>query len=344
MDEKNENVTIDADAPGKSEEPVTEAAPADPVVEETETAPADPPAESMQDYTAELEASFRKINEDDILSGTVIDVNEEEVILDLMYYTQGIIKAEDYSDAPDFSILHSVRIGDTVEASVVKLDDGAGSILLSRKNANKVLAWDKLKKYLEDETKLDVKITGVTNGGAVAYLEDIRGFIPASQLSLEYVEDVNPWLHKTLQVKVITVDQEKEKLVMSAKVILREEEKEAHDRRVSMIVPGTVLEGTVESLMPYGAFINLGSGLSGLVHISQISQRRIKKPSEVLAVGDKIKAKVLKTENGKISLSMKVLEENAEADSLEAFDYKSEGDATTSLGSLFANLKLDLDQ
>ena len=186
----------------------------------------------------------------------------------------------------------------------------------------------------------------MTNGGAICYVEDIRGFIPASQLSLEYVEDVNPWLGKTLKVKVITVDKEKKKLVLSAKVVLKEEAAQEHARKIAMVIPGSVLEGTVESLMPYGAFINLGDGLSGLVHISQISQKRIKKPSEVLAVGDKVKAKVLNTNDGKISLSIKALEEAEpkEADTIEEFHYESDGNATTSLGSLFANLKLDLGE
>lgn len=299
------------------------------------------PAESMEDYSAELEASFRKIGEGDIISGTVIDVSEDGVILDLRYYTQGVIRAEDMSDSPDFSILRDVKNGDILEASVVRMDDGQGNILLSRKSANQVLAWDKLKQYMEEETVLEVKIGGVTNGGAIAYVEDIRGFIPASQLSLDYVEDVNPWLGKVIRVRVITVDQEKNKLVLSAKGILKEEAREAHDRKVSMIVPGSVLEGTVESLMPYGAFVNLGEGLSGLVHISQISQKRLKKPSEVLTVGDKVKAKVLNTNNGKISLSMKALLEDMEAEEIADFDFQSEGSATTSLGSLLAGIKLD---
>ncbi|MDL2301452.1 S1 RNA-binding domain-containing protein [Lachnospiraceae bacterium OttesenSCG-928-D06] len=299
-------------------------------------------AERMEDFAVELEASFRKIEEDDIISGTVIDVNEEEVTLDLKYYAQGIIKAKDMSDAPDFSMLRDVKVGDVIEASVIKMDDGQGNIRLSRKNATQVLSWDVLKKYMEEEQTVAVKISGVTNGGAIAYLENIRGFIPASQLSLDYVEDVNPWLHKVVNVRVITVDQEKEKLVMSAKAVLREEAKEAHGRRVSMIIPGSILEGTVESIMPYGAFVNLGDGLSGLLHISQICQKRLKSPSEVLSVGQSVKVKVQNTNDGKISLSMKELEESMEADSIEEIHFESEGEATTSLGSLFANLKLDL--
>lgn len=298
--------------------------------------------ETMADYESELEASFRRISEGDIISGTVIDVSEEGVILDLRYYTQGVIKAEDMSDDPAFSVLNDVKVGDVIEASVVKMDDGQGNILLSKKSANAVLAWDKLQSDLEENKDLTVKIGGVTNGGAICYVEGIRGFIPASQLSMDYVEDVNPWLGKTVKARVITVDREREKLVLSAKVILKEEAAKELARKIAMVIPGSVLEGTVESLTAYGAFINLGEGLSGLVHISQISQKRIRKPSEVLSVGEKVKVKVLNTNDGKISLSMKALQEDTEADTIEEFDYQSEGEATTSLGSLFANIKLDL--
>lgn len=310
-----------------------------------ETAAEPEVTETMADYATELEASFRKIAEGDIISGTVIDVSEEGVILDLRYYAQGVVKAEEMSDAPGFSILRDIHVGDTVEATVVKMDDGQGNILLSRKSANNVLAWDKLKVYLEEKTDLEVKVGGITNGGVICYVEDIRGFIPASQLSLDYVEDTNEFLGKTLKARVITVDKEKKKLVLSAKVVLKDEAAREHARKIAMVIPGSVLEGTVESLMPYGAFINLGDGLSGLVHISQISQKRIKKPSEVLAVGDQVKAKVLNTNDGKISLSLKALQEvekEEEADTIEEFHYESDGDATTSLGSLFANIKLDL--
>lgn len=298
--------------------------------------------ETMADYAKELEASFRKISEGDILSGTIIDVSEEGVIVDLQYFAQGIIKAEDMSDSPDFAILEDVAVGDPVEATVVRLDDGHGNILLSRKGANQILAWDRFAQYMENNTDLTVKISGVTNGGAVCYVEDIRGFIPASHLSLEYVEEVSDWLGKTLKVRVITVDREKQKLVLSAKVILKEEAEKETTRKIAMIIPGSVLEGTVEKLADYGAFVNLGNGLSGLVHISQISQKRIRKPSEVLKVGDKVKAKVLNTNDGKISLSLKALQEDMEADTIEEFHYESDGEATTGLGSLFAKLKLDL--
>ena len=157
------------------------------------------------------------------------------------------------------------------------------------------------------------------------------------------MEDLEPYQHKSLKVRVITVDKEKEKLVLSAKEILKEQKKEEHDHKVAMIVPGSVLEGTVESLQPYGAFVDLKDGLSGLVHISQICQKRIKKPSEVLKVGDKVKVKVLNTNDGKISLSIKAVEEEQAASEVEDFDaesFSSGENVGTSLGDLFAKLKL----
>lgn len=302
--------------------------------------------ESMNDFKDELEASFRKLSEGDIITGTVISVTEEDVTLDLKYYAPGIIKAEELSSDPDFNPMESIQAGDILEATIIRMDDGEGNLLLSKKEANDVLAWEKLNQYLEEGTNLTVRIKGIVPSGVIAYLEGIRGFIPASHLSLNYVEDCNPWLGKDVEVRVITVDQSKKKLVLSAKVIEREKAEEEHNHRISMLSPGTVVEGTVESLMPYGAFVNIGNGLSGLVHISQICTRRIKKPGEVLKVGQHVKAKILNTNDNKISLSMRILEEemaDTEADeidqSVEAF--VSHESASTNLGSLLANIKLD---
>lgn len=297
--------------------------------------------ETMKDYEKELEASFRTINEGDIISGTVIDINEEEVTLDLRYYTQGIIKAKDMSDDPGFSVLEDVQVGDVIEATVIRTDDGQGNILLSKKEANALLAWDVLAGYMDEKKELTVKVSDVVSAGAIAYVEGIRGFIPASQLDITYVEDTENYRGKTLSVRVTTVDKEKEKLILSAKEVLKEQAKEEHNHKVAMIVPGTILEGVVESLQTYGAFVDLKDGLSGLVHISQISQKRIKKPSEVLKVGDKVKVKVLNTNDGKISLSIKAVEEAQEAEEREEFDtrqFSSNENVGTSLGDLFKNL------
>ena len=295
------------------------------------------PAETMEDYTKELEASFRTINEGDVISGTVIDVNETGVTLDLGYYAPGVIGAADLSRDPAFSILADVHVGDTLEGTVVKKDDGAGNIVLSCVEAAETLGWDRLRQYLEEKTVLTVKVSEAVNQGVVAFVEGIRGFIPASQLALDYVEETEGFVGKTLRVRVITVDSDREKLVLSAKDVLKEEEAERLNHKISMIVPGTVLEGRVESLMPYGAFVDLGDGLSGLVHISQISQKRLKKPSEALSVGDVVRVKVLNTNDNKISLSIRAAAESAEPDEIEekqAEEYSSKESVGTSLGDL----------
>ena len=298
--------------------------------------------ESMDMYKEELEKSFRKLAVDDIISGTVIDVTEEAVYVDLKYYAQGIIPITEITDDPTFIADESFHQGDEVQATIVRMDDGKGNILLSMKEANQVLSWEKLKAYQAEETVLSVRITGVVNAGVIAFVEGIRAFIPASQLSLNYVENLEEWNGKTVDAVVITVDEEKNKLVLSAKVVEKKKKQEELSSKKARLVPGTVFEGTVESIMPYGAFINLGDGLSGLVHISRICQRRIKSPSEVLKEGEKVKVKLIDVKDGKLSLSMKEFEEilGAEAESTETFEYHDEGNATTSLGSLFAGLKL----
>ena len=323
----------------------------EPVKAEEKAAPKEPAkteeigtTETMEDYSKELEASFRVIKEGDVLSGSVIDVNEEGVTLDLNYYASGVIKAADMSKDPSFSILPDVHVGDVIEAVVVKKDDGAGNIQLSKVEAADVIGWDKVQKYMDDKTVVTVKVSETVNKGVVAFLEGIRGFIPASHLSLSYVEDLSTFVGRELEVHVITVEKGKKKLVLSAKEVLREKEKENLNHRIAMVAPGSVLEGKVESVMPYGAFVDLGDGLSGLVHVSQISQKRIKTPSEVLNVGDTVKVKVLNTNNNKISLSMKAVAESVETDDVvdekTAAKYSSRESIGTSLGDLLKGIKL----
>lgn len=298
--------------------------------------------ETMKDYERELERSFRTINEGDIISGTVIAVSEEEVTLDLNYYTQGIIKVENLSNDPTFDVFAEVSVGDIIEATVVKLDDGNGSIELSKKEANDVLAWDKLNEMMAQDTIVKVRIKESVKGGVVTYLEGIRAFIPASQIASDYVEDTQSWVGKEIEAKITTVDKDKQKLVLSGKVVARAKEEEARNHKISMMVPGSVLEGTVESIMPYGAFISLGNGISGLVHISQICQKRIASANEVLKEGQKVKVKVLNTNDNKVSLSMKALEEEMvdTEDAGEVEEYISNETAGTSLGNLLSKLKL----
>lgn len=299
--------------------------------------------ETMDDYKAELEASFRKLSEGDIVTATVIAVSEEEASLDLKYFAPGIMKAKDLSDDPDYSIIENLHPGDEIQASVLSMDDGNGNILLSKKEANQALGWEKVKEAMENQTILNVHVKEAVNAGVTTYVKGLRAFIPVSQLSLDYVEDTSAWVGKDLEVRVITADKEKNKLVLSAKGILKEREEEARNHRISMLVPGTVVEGTVESLTNYGAFVNIGDGLTGMVHVSQVCQRRISKPGEVLKIGQKVRAKLLNTKDNRIALSIRALEESPEPgteNSKIAKEYSSHETASTSLGDLIAKLNL----
>ena len=308
---------------------------------EMNTTPAAEEKTSMADYEAELEASLKKLEEGDLVTATVIAVDEDEVTLDLKSYTEGIIRASDYSREPGFQLKEAVHVGDEVTATVIGRDSQKGSILLSRVEAADDLACEKLNQYMEDKTILDVTVKGVVNAGVIAYVEGIRGFIPASKLSLSYVEDLNEYLNRQIQVQVIDLDRAKDRLILSARDILREKAREERKARISNVEVGLVTEGTVESIKPYGAFIDLGNGLSGLVHVSQISEKRIKDPSVVLSVGDKVKVKVIAIKEGKLSLSMKALNDVAVQEiEEEVYELPKAEEATTSLGSLFANIKL----
>ena len=329
-----------AAAADKAEEPV-EAAAAEPA---QDAAPAEAVTESMEDYSQELEATFRKINTGDILTGTVIGVSDTQITLDLGYYTDGIINFDEASDDPSFSLKERISVGQKLSAKVLRRDDGAGHILLSMKEAAELMAWDRLRELKETQANVNVRISGVTKGGAITTLEGVRGFIPASKLSLSYVEenDLPSWIGKSIEVRVIDADEATRHLVLSARDILWEQKQAERAQRIASVQVGTVTEGTVETLKPYGAFVNLGDGLSGLLHVSQISLKRIKHPSEVLKEGQTVKVKITANKDGKLSLSMKALEDSApvEAAPEEHYDLPKSEKLGTSLGDLLSGLKL----
>lgn len=298
--------------------------------------------ESMNDYLEELEASFKKIYEGDILTGTVISVDEDCITVDLQYYTEGIITKENFSSDPEAVLKELVAPGDEVTATVIKRDDGEGHIVLSLKEANDKLAWDKLQECLENKTVLNVKVDGITKGGAIANVEGIRGFIPASKLDVNYVEDLEEWLGKELEVQVITADPEEKRLVLSAKEIAYGKMMAERQKKIASCEVGSVSEGVVEKIQNYGAFVRLDNGATGLLHVSQITDKRIKSPSVCMSVGDRITVKIIGLKDGKLSLSMKALLDVAEPETdAEVEEYVEEGQATTGLGALLAGFKFD---
>ncbi|WP_281532165.1 S1 RNA-binding domain-containing protein [Anaerocolumna aminovalerica] len=298
---------------------------------------------SMNDFEEEISRSLHKVNEGELLKGTVIGISETEVTVDLGYYAEGIIRLEDLSNDPRFSIKADITVGEEIYGVVIREDDGEGNILLSKKDADNILSWTKLKEYMDSQDVKKVKIAQAVNGGVVTYLEGIRGFIPASQLSLNYVEDLESWVNKEVEVIVITAEEENSRLVLSGKEVERKKEEADRNSKISRLQKGVVTTGTVEKIMPYGAFINIGDGLTGLVHISQICGKRIKSPNEIIKEGEEVTVKITDIKDGKISLSMRAVEENAEV--VEAvedvpFEYTSGEEASTGLGSLLSKIKL----
>lgn len=300
---------------------------------------------TMKDFEQELNRSFKKIFPGDVVTGTVIGISDTEVTLDLNYFAEGIIPLAELSNDPRFSIKADVQMGETISA-VVTHENREGALMLSKKKADDILAWDKLKELQAAGTVVTVKIAEAFPAGAITYLEGIRAFIPASKLAMTFVDDPTTFIGQTVQALVITVNKADQKLTLSVKDVLKEQEKQERNSRIARLVVGTVVTGTVEQIMPYGAFVSIGDDLSGLLHISQICAKRIKTPSEVIKVGDTVNVKIIDVKDGKVSLSMKAVEEDAEvSEEVEevapenyVFEDKS---ASNTLASLFANIKLN---
>lgn len=200
--------------------------------------------------------------------------------------------------------------------------------------------WAELITMMQEKTVVNVKVKEAVKGGLVTYVGEIQGFIPASQISTQYVEKLEDWVGKHLDVIAITVDPEKKKLVLSGKAVMKEKEEAEKAAKLAAVKVGAVVEGTVDSLKDYGAFVNLEGGLSGLLHVSQISKQRIKHPGVVLQEGQTVTVKITAVKDGKISLSMKALETEEKVQEEEVFDYKETGTAVTGLGALLKGLKL----
>ena len=300
---------------------------------------------TMKDFEQELNRSFKKIFPGEVVTGTVIGLSDTEVTLDLNYYSEGIIPLAELSNDPRFSIKADVQIGETISAMVTH-ENREGALMLSKKKADDILSWDKLKELQDTGTVVTVKIAEAFPAGAITYLEGIRAFIPASKLAMTFVDDPTTFIGQTVQAMVITVNKADQKLTLSVKDVLKEQEQQQRNSRIARLVVGTVVTGTVEQIMPYGAFVSIGEDLSGLLHISQICAKRIKKPTEVIKVGDTVNVKIIDVKDGKVGLSMKAVEEDAEvSEEVEevapenyVFEDKS---ASNTMASLFANIKLN---
>lgn len=212
--------------------------------------------------------------------------------------------------------------------------------------------WEKFQQMLDSKEKVSVKIEDAVKGGVIAYIDEVRGFIPASHLSTQHVENLEDYKGKELEVVVITVDPEKNRLVMSHRELEKGARKNNRAAKLASIKAGDVLKGKVDSIKDYGAFVDLGDGVTGLLHVSQLSHNRVKSVDAVLKEGEEVEVKVLGVEGGKISLSIKALTEAPEGSKTapakdredggyDGFKYEEKGKATTSLGDLLKGIKLN---
>ncbi len=260
---------------------------------------------------AELyENSLKSLEEGTVVEGTIVDIVDDEVFVDLGYKADGIIPREEFSYDEDEKASNAVKKGDKIEVFILRMNDGKGNVLLSRKR----LQTKRLKEEFEAKVKLNepikVKVVNVVNGGVTAETGSTKVFIPASQLGKK-VDNLDEYRGKTIEVKIIEYNPEKRKIVGSERVLVKAAREEAEKKVWAEAKEGAELEGTVRELKDYGAFIDLG-GVDGLLHISEISWKQIKHPSEVLKVGDTIKVRVLSADPStkKISLGYKKAEDN----------------------------------
>jgi (E)-4-hydroxy-3-methyl-but-2-enyl pyrophosphate reductase len=261
---------------------------------------------SMNDFMDYIEKSIRLPRGGEMVTGTIHQVTDREIIVNLGCKKDGIIPKEEIKMEPDQKLTDLFHVGDEIHAKVIKTDDGDGSILLSRKKLEAVEHWDEINNAYENRTLIDVNVLRQVNGGVIAAYKEVQGFIPLSQLSDKFVEDSAEFVGRTLSVRVSRVDQRRGKAVFSRKAHLQEEKQKLMEEIWNTIEVGDIVEGAVMRFTDYGAFVDIG-GIDGLLHISEISWGKLKHPQEVLKIGQTIQVKVLSmnSEKGKISLGLK---------------------------------------
>ncbi len=265
---------------------------------------------SMEELLAteayDLDGAMRLPRLNEVVNGTVHQVTENGVIVDMGCKKDGIIPKEEVTLEGDRKLTDLFKVGDEIQAKVVKTDDGEGVITLSKKKLEVNEHWNEINEALENKSTITVKVIRQVNGGVIAAYKEVTGFIPLSQLSDKYVENADEFIGKELTVRVTRVDLKRGRCVFSHKVILDEEKKKQVEAVWNSLNVGDIVDGTVMRFTDYGAFVDLG-GIDGLLHISEISWGKLKHPQEVLQIGDKVKVKILSMneEKGKISLGLK---------------------------------------
>lgn len=269
----------------------------------------EPAQEEMM--SLELANTPRQIQQGDLITGTVVQIRDDEVLLDIGGKSEGIIPRQELSLKSIRDPHEAVKVGDVIDTYVLRVDNDEGHLILSKKRADRIKALDHLERALETKEELRGEAVKVVKGGLLVDVLNIRGFVPASLIERGYVGDLEKYIGKPLRLRVIDFDRNRGKVVLSQKAILQEEYIRAQKELWNTIQPGEVRRGIIRHLTNFGAFVDLG-GVDGLLHISELSWGRIKHPSEVVHEGDEVEVYVLSVdkENKRISLSLKQIQPN----------------------------------
>ncbi len=247
------------------------------------------------------EYSVARVRVGEILTGKVITVNEKELAVNVGYRSDGIVPAAELPDESTANYKH----GDDIEVMVIRTDDGDGNLLLSVIRTYAIVVWDELDALLQSQNNFVVDVKEVVKGGVIARYKGARIFVPASQVAAGYVADLSEFVGKKLEVRMVEVDKAKHRAVASAKAISAEKVKAARKEALAALRAGQIINGKVVRLESFGAFVDLG-GCDGLLHISNMSWKRLKHPSEMLKVGDLVKVEVTKIDLEKENISLRL--------------------------------------
>lgn len=253
-----------------------------------------------------LENSFVTLHTGDIVKGTVIQVANEEVSVNLGFKSDGIIEKGELSNDPHIKASELVKPGDEIEVFVIRVNDGEGNVLLSKKRVESQKGWDELEEIYENKSKIKGKFSEIVKGGMIALINGIRVFVPSSQVSNKYIENLNSFLNKEFDFNIIEFNRVKRKIVAGRKEIAEKELNQKKEEIFSNLSIGQTITGTVSRIADFGAFVDLG-GIDGLIHISEMSWGRVGRPQDVLKEGETVNPIILdiNKEKGKISLSLK---------------------------------------
>lgn len=260
----------------------------------------------MNEMMEEIEKSMVRLHSGDIVKGHVIDVTPNEVIVNLGYKSDGIIPREEFTPELAADLPAHFNTGDEIEVFVQQVDDGEGNVLLSKKKVDAMNEWVELNEAQENDDMVTVTLKEVVRGGMIAYYKNVKCFIPASQLSDRYVDDLSVFVGETVNARILEMDRRRSKVILSRKAVLQEEKEIKKKELLETLQKGQVVDGQVKQITNFGAFVDIG-GIDGLIHISELSWGRVKHPSDVLSIGEQVKVEVLDFEESseRISLSLK---------------------------------------